>query len=124
MIVCDVCKQEIKDNEYREGWHLESGKMLWKHSKCAEIRFYQGKNKVHYLIVKWDEDKLTYTVVSWSHSYENMLLQLLLFPESKGYIHLIEFKYLKAHGIMEEVQMLRERAKVQGLTEKDLRDES
>lgn len=66
--------------------------------------------EMHYLVVHWDQGEKEWKIDFYSHEYNNMIETLRRYPEDKGYVHLIELKYLKAHEIMEKVRAMREKA--------------
>lgn len=67
---------------------------------------------MHYLIVHWNPEMLKWDVVHYSHLLEDIQRMMLVYPEPE-YVHVIDLKWVKSHGMMEQVQAMRERAKQQ-----------
>lgn len=45
---------------------------------------------MHYMIVKWNQPALKWDVIHYSHNTEDFEKSAARFPESEGYVHLLE----------------------------------
>lgn len=66
---------------------------------------------MHYMIMKWEDEH--WAIKHYSHDFDDMVRMMNEYPEDKGYIHLIDIKYIKSHGILERVEAIKAKA---GLT--------
>lgn len=62
---------------------------------------------MHYMIVAWDKEKLEWRIVHYSHSYDDMQRMIERYPESAGYVHLINLDYLRSNEFYEKFDKMR-----------------
>lgn len=61
--------------------------------------------------MKWNQEKMQWTIIHYSHNFDDFNRMIGLYPESAGYAHMINIDYIKSHAIMQQLAAYRERQK-------------
>ena len=59
------------------------------------------------MILRWDnEDGLCgrWKVIHYTHNLEDMERMMQIYPQTQGYVHMIDINWIKSHEIMKTVQ--------------------
>jgi hypothetical protein len=59
--------------------------------------------------MKWDQHNLEWKIILYSHNFDDFERMARLYPESSGFVHMIDIKWLKSHEILQRVADLKRR---------------
>lgn len=61
--------------------------------------------------MKWDQEKLKWEIVHYSHNFNDFIRMCTIYPQSETCVHMIDINYMKSHGIMEQVEAIKQRCR-------------
>lgn len=61
-----------------------------------------------YVILKWNKEQLKYEIVHYTHDWHDLQKGIAKWPESEGYIHMIELNSIKYHDFQEMCRRIKD----------------